>query len=194
MRDSQYEVSEQLACFSLSSVTLKGKCYHGYWWESDWIVIFVLLLLLLLSGIWVLWEGLNCNEHSQHWLYCALNPSSAFNSVGVVLNSTRCGYKHPLTSLVLHRQRVSPVWFSRMCAEEWRRRRCLTIDKSNKMHSCYNGSSQNVVLEEVGVSGNCSLRLWNTGQPRVTSGSKCLSEVLWPWESAGFSNVLVLFI
>lgn len=48
-------------------------------------------------------------------------PIIGLQQCGSGANSMRCGYKHPLTSLVLHRQRASPVWFSRMCAEEWRR-------------------------------------------------------------------------
>lgn len=64
----------------------------------------------------------------------------------------RCGYKPPLTILVLHRRRVSPVLFSRMCADELRRGDDYLLMESNKIHSSYSGSSQDAVLEEMGVT------------------------------------------
>lgn len=167
-------------------MTLRGRCHHEYWWESDWTVIFVLVLLLLLSGIWILWEGLNCNEHSQHWLYFAQNPLLGFSSVGVVLIPWGVATNTTHQISFAQTKGISSLIFQDG-AEEWRRGDDYPL-MSNKMHSCYNGSSQNVVLEEVGVSGNCSLRLWNVGHARVTSGSIYLCEVLWCWESAGFSN------
>lgn len=72
-------------------------------------------------------------------------------------DSMRCGYKHLLTILVLHGQKVSPVLFSRMCVDELRRGDDYPLMESNKLHSSYNSSSQDVVLEEVG--DNSTLKL-----------------------------------
>lgn len=60
------------------------------------------------------------------------------------------------------------------------------------MHSCSNGSSQNVVLEEVRVSGNCSLRLWNMDHPRVLL-SQYTSVKLYDLENLQNTKLLVLF-